>query len=480
MKKNYLFLISILLSINALGQINSSTLDCGIPLQITYEKNSDNSVNYNFKHTITSLTEVLTNDLPYSQPDLNNVKNKQVVLSILNKTYFQVHKLDQVNIRKYDIPSKTVTFDLNLTFSRDNFFENNNQIDLMYENLKSYLSQYNKVLSCSKSDFRNKILEETTVIKDKLVASSTSGFTNSTIKKINNTTNTKNSNLSINNDIRNPVAFTSFLIRNPTINGKSKIHIPSNFSSYHYIRPGSIINILFVEDVYTQLDNVKLSIEAYLKRLDGTIIPVNINGYFEVNLETNQNNVEQNQTKKLDQNFFVNYNYTIKPKANYPIQSEINPNPLNPQVGEKIFITVTNRNDNNSSFSTVFEFEDFGWVGQADGGFSWVNTIKSGNHDFVAAGSSSYNFHYKLNKGDFFVSKFFMPSFGPELLVLQDSSQKTLVGLGINVSTFMRTFKVGYGWYLNGNNGRPYVSVGVNFVEGYKSISSILNNVKAE
>jgi len=58
--------------------------------------------------------------------------------------------------------------------------------------------------------------------------------------------------------------------------------------------------------------------------------------------------------------------------------------------------------------------------------------------------------------------------------VLQDANQNTNVGLGLSVSTFLRTVKVGYGWYLVGENGRPYVSIGVNFVESYKSISSIL------
>lgn len=58
--------------------------------------------------------------------------------------------------------------------------------------------------------------------------------------------------------------------------------------------------------------------------------------------------------------------------------------------------------------------------------------------------------------------------------MLQDANQNTNIGLGVSVSTILRMVKVGYGWNLVGENGRPYVSIGVNFVEGYKSISSIL------
>lgn len=468
------------------GQVNSFTLNCGIPLKVLYQKNLDNSVNFNFNY-VDSRSETLINDLP-NQKDLNNKNNKQILISILNDKYSQVHQVNQLEILVYDNTIKKVDYKLNLDFSKDNIFIAKNQgtqIDFIYDNLNSLFSHYSIPFNCTKAYFKTTILNEISTLENKILNSFTTTnatYNNPKIKKIDNYKE------EYYRDIRNPISFTSFLIRNPRINGKSEIVIPINSSSYNYIRPGSIINILFLNDVLTNLKEPQLSVEAYLKRTDGTIIPININGFFEVELNSNQNTVEHTTTNKLlesavlegESGFTLNYDYKITPTSNYPIQSEINPNPLNPQIGEKIFITIINNSDNNSSFSMIFEFEDFGWTGQADGGFSWVNTINSGNHDFVAGGSSSYNFYYKHNKGDRFFKKFITPSFGPELLVLQDSAQKTLVGLGANIAVFMRTFRVGYGWYLNGNNGKPYVSIGVNFVEGYKSISSILNNVKGE
>lgn len=468
------------------GQVNSFTLNCGIPVKVLYQKNLDNSVNFNFNY-VDSRSETLINDLP-DQKYLNNKSNKQILVSLLNSKYFQVHQIDQLNIFAYDKATKKVDYKLNFDFSKSNIFivkGQDTQIDFIYDNLKSLFSHYNIPFNCPKSNFKTDILNEMSTLENKILNSftrSNSTYSNTEIKKLDTIT------FDYQNDIRNPISFTSFLIRNPRINGKSEIVTPGNSSSYNYIRPGSIINILFLNDVIRKLKEPQLSIEAYLKRIDGTIIPININGFFEVELESNQKDIEHTPINKLMERaaknsasgFELTYDYTITPTSNYPIQTEINPNPLNPQIGEKIFVTIINNNDNNSSFSMIFEFEDYGWTGQADGGFSWVNTINSGNHDFVAGGSSSYNFYYKHNKGDRFFKKFITPSFGPELLVLQDSAQKTLVGLGVNTAIFMRTFRIGYGWYLNGNNGRPYVSVGVNFVEGYKSISSILNNVKGE
>lgn len=278
-------------------------------------------------------------------------------------------------------------------------------------------------------------------------------------------------------DIRNPITFTEFIVRNPRSNGKNVLTPHANASSYNYIKPGSIVNILFNEDIYGKLKgDVKLSISAYLKRFDGTVVPITVSGFFDVEVKTDQTEFETNMvTKSAKDSTKLGYNYTITTTSRGPIQAEINTSMANPQPKDKLIVTVVNVSDGNVSLTTTFEYEDFGWKSSASGGFAWVNTINSGSANFKPAGTSGFSFHYKLNKGERFWAKFFNPSFGPELIVLQDANQNTNIGLGLSVSTILRMVKVGYGWHLVGENGKPYVSIGVNFVEGYKSISSILS-----
>ncbi|WP_179320367.1 SPRY domain-containing protein [Winogradskyella helgolandensis] len=283
-------------------------------------------------------------------------------------------------------------------------------------------------------------------------------------------------------DIRNPIAFTKFIIRNPRFNGKNIITKHANASSTNFIKPGSIINILFDDSIYkkiTKNKDVKLKVSAYLKRFDGTVVPITVSGFFEVEVKTDKEEFEQNLVSKgLNENPSLAYNYTITAISRGPIQAEVNTSMANPQPKDKLIITVTNESDGNVSLTTTFEYEDYGWESTASGGFAWVNGVNSGNSNFKPAGSSGMSFHYKLNSGARFWRNLFNPSFGPELLVLQDGNENTNVGLGLSVSTFLRSVKVGYGWYLVGESGRPYVSIGVNFVEGYKSISSILARSK--
>jgi len=281
-------------------------------------------------------------------------------------------------------------------------------------------------------------------------------------------------------DIRNPISFTEFIVRNPRINGRDVLTKPSNLSSYHYIRPGAIVNILFNKEIYSKLEKTtELTVSAYLKRVDGSVVPIAVSGYFDVNIETNQVDFENNITSINTKNqTSLVYNFDIKTFNREPIQAEVNTSMANPQPKDKLVVTIINSSDGNISFTTTFEYEDFGWETTPSGGFSWVNTINQNNSNFRIAGSSGISFHYKLNKGSSFWKNFINPSFGPELLVLQDTNENTNIGLGVSVSTFLRTVKIGYGWYLVGENGRPYVSIGVNFVEGYKSISSILARSK--
>lgn len=283
----------------------------------------------------------------------------------------------------------------------------------------------------------------------------------------------ENPALKQNNDIRNPITFTKFLVRNPAINGKGITIIPTNNASYHYIRPGSIVNILFIKEIY-ELLNTDITIKAYIKKKDESIVPVGVGGFYDVKLETNQTNFEKN--KQDDKT--LTYAYSMDRYYGAPIQTEINTTNVKVEAEDKLYVSIINVSDGGVSFTTVFEYEDFGWTSQASGGFAWINPINTGSHEFVPAGSAGYSFYFKVNKGAPFWKKFFIPSFGPELNVLQGQDNKTMVGLGGSLSVFLRTVKVGYGWFLSGNNGKPYVSLGVNFIEGFQTISSVLNNIK--
>ena len=170
-----------------------------------------------------------------------------------------------------------------------------------------------------------------------------------------------------------------------------------------------MVNILFNEGVYKNLNGVKLNIQAYIKRKDESIVPITVSGYYVVSLNSNETNFEKTAVSANTGNVTpLNYIYTIEPHTLTPIQTEINTSAANPQVGDKLIVTVTNATDGNVSFTTTMEYDDFGWSSQAVGSFSWVNTINIGSKNFLAAGTSGFNFTYKLDKGANFWKNFFM------------------------------------------------------------------------
>lgn len=157
-------------------------------------------------------------------------------------------------------------------------------------------------------------------------------------------------------DIRNPITFTDFIIRNPRANGKNVITKHVNASSYNYIKPGSIVNILFNEDIYGKLKgDVKLTVSAYLKRFDGTVVPITVSGFFDVEVKTDKEEFEQNLVSKdlgsedINEAITLDYNYTIKTTSRGPIQAEINTSMANPQPKDKLIVTVVNVSDGNVS-----------------------------------------------------------------------------------------------------------------------------------
>lgn len=267
-------------------------------------------------------------------------------------------------------------------------------------------------------------------------------------------------------DMRNPIAIAEFFVRHPRSNGANKLSHAGNFASVHYIKPGATIIIMFDKNKYDLLPNHPLyRMTAYLKRKDNNVVPISIPPYSIVTTNSNETNFEKNKTEPQ-----LNYNYSVHNIAAKPKQVEISTAGINPLEGDKLVVTIINDQEN-TQFTTEFEFQNFGWSNSPTGGFGWIRP-KNGTQ-FLATGTAGYEFYYKHEKGANFWLNFFTPGFGPELNVLQDANGNATLGAGAFMSFFLKTVKVGYGWFLNGYRGSSYVSIGLNFVSGIQAIKEI-------
>lgn len=493
MKKKITFLLFVAYFASH-GQTNSFEIkNCGSTYNVKYLTEADDD----FKLVFSWKSEksiILNKNNNYEK--LTDIKGKDTLISKTKLIQFIKKDLgynyflnDLTDVRFKDKTKQVLEYSILKEYSKNQIKKDSEDevFDSIYEALKS---EDDKLKTCSKKDFKESLVKGITDLKDKIFKHITSlnSFNNKEIIFAKDSVKTKflfikTGEKSVQyyhkKDIRNPIAFTVFIVRNPRTNGTDKLTKLSNLSSYHYIKPGSIINIVFDDKVYNKLNNSNITITAYLKRKSGTIVPVTVSGFYEVKINSNQSDYERNITYKNSKNEDnnLNYEYKILNHKSTPIQTEVNTSMVNPQPEDLLIITVTNVSDGNVSYTTTFEFEEFGWITQPSGGFSWIKTLNEGT-EFRPAGTSGVSFYYKFDKGAKFVNHFFVPSFGPELLVFQDNdnSQATNVALGVSLSTFLRTVKFGGGWYLVGEKGKPYFSIGVNFVEGYKTISSILKN----
>ena len=491
--RKVIILSLIFFSTKLMGQVSSFQIDCGIPIDVTYVTHPDktNSLYFFWNHN-----ELI--DL--SESEINILKNQQLTRTLANEIFKRFSGVisSEQDILNFAVMNETNKINLTLrdSIKKEQIIDMSNLsvMKIIYSDLKSKNSLRASTL-CSQSEFANKLNNGIENFKTRVLTSQTKAFVldDPEIIQLKNSEGipdrmifTQNDDTSFyyNSDIRNPVAFTNFIVRNPRTNGKDELIKPSNFSSYHYIRPGSIVNVVFEKLIYKKLNNSKISIQAYLKRKDESVVPITVSGFSDVKIISNQTEFEKNIQSLQDNSTATNtvngsaktlsYNYSVKSSNMTPIQAEINTSMANPRPEDKLIVTVANVSDGGVSFTMTFEFQDYGWTIEPIGGFSWILPIDQGTHNFSPAGSSGVSFYYKLNKGAKFWSNFFNPSFGPELNVLQDENQNTNVALGLSASLFLRTIKVGYGWFLVGQNGRPYVSLGVNFVEGYKTIATVL------
>ncbi|WP_452600619.1 hypothetical protein [Pontimicrobium sp. MEBiC06410] len=462
------------------GQINTSKFKCGEEFRINYNTTSENTIKLEFLWNTKEELDIGVAILPNLVDGNGNINKGELIKIISNEKGLKIPLSELNDNFKFKGAGRSkIEYSIKRSYVKNNITDYKN--DKFITSLHATLDNLTGGKICSEGTFKPAFINELNYLKENILINSTQEpfFNNKEIIELpSGKRKIPKTKYMYDADIRNPIAFTEFLVRNPRVNGKSTLVKPDNLASYHYIRPGSLINIIFNKSVYQKLEGVELTIKAFLKRKNGTVVPINVSGFYEVKEETNKSAFEKNTLKEAKGKENLDYNYEITITKNSPIQTEVNTSVENPLPEDKLIITVSNVSDGGVSLTMTFEYEDYGWETSASGGFSWVNS-RGQTNNFRPAGSSGVSFHYKLNKGANFGWNFINPSFGPELIVLQnENSTSTNVGLGLSVSTFLRTVKVGYGWYLTGDNGKPYFSVGVNFVEGYKSLSTILARSK--
>lgn len=474
-----LFILFTTITYFSFGQINTSKFKCGEDFRLSYKTTLDNTTELEFLWNTEESVDV-GNEMLRNLTDVNGKIKKEELLTIINKKRgFKIPTTELNDDFSFTGDTTKIKYSLKRRYTKGGITDYRK--DELINTLHNTLNNMTNGKICEISKFKLDLINELNYLKENILIRSTQEplFKNKKIKELVKREEDTTKPL-YDVDIRNPITFTRFIVRNPRINGKNTLIEPGNYAAYHYIRPGSMINIVFDKYILDKLDNedIKLTIKAYLKRKNGTVVPINVSGFYEVKESTNKSEFEKNSLTEQEGEEDLDYNYDIKARRNSPIQTEVNTSIENPQPEDQLVITIANISDGGVSFTTTFEYENYGWETSASGGFSWVNS-KGQTNNFRPAGSSGVSFHYKLNKGANFGWNFINPSFGPELLVLQgENSTSTNVGLGFSLSTFLRTVKVGYGWYLTGENGKPYFSVGVNFVEGYKSLSTILARSK--
>jgi len=284
-------------------------------------------------------------------------------------------------------------------------------------------------------------------------------------------------------DIYNPINFTTFYERMPKSNGIVSSYKILNRSGLDYIKKGSQIHIEFDKEFIENLtlnENLNLQVLAYVERKDKTIKPLSVLGFTMVKDSSTQ--VEKNvKNISLDTtNNTVEYKYILDFKDSNikSLSGEVNLAWEDLSKDDKIIISVINKESNNVGFSTVLLVDEFGWISEPTGGFGFTKILNSGSTQFNAAGTIGYAFRYKLRPSSSFFWQFITPSFGPELNV-QQVNNETSIGVGMFISSMLNTVKFGGGVIVNGvDNGKPYFSIGLNFIESYQKITELISKTK--
>ncbi len=284
-------------------------------------------------------------------------------------------------------------------------------------------------------------------------------------------------------DIFNPINFTTLYERMPRSNGIVSTYKILNRSGLDFIKKGSQIHIEFNKEFIENLtlnENLNLQVLAYVERKDKTIKPLSVLGFTMVKDISTQ--VEKNvKNISIDTlNNTVEYKYVLDFKDSNikSLSGEVNLAWEDISKDDKIIISVINKASNDVGFSTVLIVDEFGWINEPTGGFGFTQILNSGSNQFNAAGTIGYSFRYKLRPSSSFFRQFITPSFGPELNV-QQVNNKTSIGVGMFISSMLNTVKFGGGLIVNGvDNGKPYISIGLNFIESYQKITELISKTK--
>jgi hypothetical protein len=284
-------------------------------------------------------------------------------------------------------------------------------------------------------------------------------------------------------DIFNPINFTTLHERMPKSNGIVTTYKILNRSGLDYIKKGSQIHIEFNKEFIENLtlnENLNLQVLAYVERKDKTIKPLSVLGFTMVKDISTQ--VEKNvKNISIDTlNNTVEYKYVLDFKDSNikSLSGEVNLAWEDISKDDKIIISVINKASNDVGFSTVLIVDEFGWINEPTGGFGFTQILNSGSNQFNAAGTIGYSFRYKLRPSSSFFRQFITPSFGPELNV-QQVNNETSIGVGMFISSMLNTVKFGGGLIVNGvDNGKPYISIGLNFIESYQKITELISKTK--
>jgi hypothetical protein len=273
----------------------------------------------------------------------------------------------------------------------------------------------------------------------------------------------------------NPENYVEFKIRKKAQSGKSTKVEKSLFSSLHYIQPQSQIQIHFDKEKISQIENeVKIKVSATLIKVNGEEVPLEVFGFAEVKSSRNPQKDADNAIEKLEIDYDVTYFEIDGAKLS---NTEVDVSALNLAEGDRIKVIVYNIKDNPKiGYSMVFEIDNFGWNSGPSGGFSFLKTISNNNINFKPSPNIGWSFTNKPHKGRTIWEILFIPSFGPELTVV-DFNDQTTFGIGFQVSELANTVKFGYGFLANyDEENRGYFTIGFNFIDGINTIKALKEN----
>jgi hypothetical protein len=286
----------------------------------------------------------------------------------------------------------------------------------------------------------------------------------------------KDNDKSISNDIYNPINFCTITERMPKTNGRNTIYTLILAAGQDYVKKGSQIYLDFDKNFVDVLGkDCDVQVLAYIQRKDKTIKPISVLGFTTVNAIQNDKVGVMKSGESIN-SADVQYIYKVtRERGNGKSYSgELNIVWEDVAEEDKIIIQVTNTAKNNTGFTMTLIYDDFGWKQNPTGGFSFVKIAEKGFTEFSPAASIGYSFRYQPRKSSSFLGHFFSPSFGPMVHVFQNGNDTT-IGAGLFLSSFYNMVSFGGGWTINGtNHGKPYFSLGLNFIESYNTITSLL------